>query len=129
MGQTLDMLLGADPVKIKDIPTGKMEIKRLSQKLGQPFVVTFRAGTFEEIRSIGENANGSEAEEMKWSVYELTTDPNLKDKSLREKYGVTRPVDIVDSIFLGGEIILLYQAIMKLSGFDQETATVETVKN
>lgn len=130
MGQTLAMLLGADPAKVKNIPTGQIEIKRLSKQFGQPFVVTFRAGTLDELKSIGENSDGNETEEMKWAIYELTTEPNFKDQGLRDRYGVTRPVDIVDTILLGGEILMLYQAIMKLSGFEKDSGMdAEAVKN
>lgn len=130
MGQTLEMLLAAEPAKIKNVPTGQIEIKRLSKQLGKPFIVAYRAGTLDELKSIGENADDNETEEMKWAIYELTTDPNFKSKELREHFGVTRPVDIVDNILLGGEVIMLYQAIMKVSGFDKDSKTdVEAVKN
>ncbi|MCM1565627.1 MAG: hypothetical protein NC238_06700 [Dehalobacter sp.] len=129
MGQTLDMLLAADPTKIKDIPTGKVEIKRLSKKLGQPFYISFRAATIDELKEIGELADGNEGEEMKWAIYKMSADPDFKTKELRERYGTTRPVDIVSSILLGGEILAVYNAIMKLSGFEKGNLNIEEVKN
>jgi len=129
MGQTLDMLLAADPAKIKNIPTGQVEIKRLSKELGQPFYIKFRAATVNEIKEIGEKAGNNEAEEMKWTIYELSLDPDFKNKELREKYGVKRPVDIVDTILLGGEILTVYQAILRLSGFERGELDIEEVKN
>jgi hypothetical protein len=129
VGQTLDMLLAADPAKIKKIPTGKVEIKRLSKQLGQPFFISFRAATIDELKEIGEKANGSESEEMKWAIYEMATDPAFKTKELREKYGTTRPVDIVSMVLLGGEILMAYNAIMKLSGFDKSGSGIEEIKN
>lgn len=129
MGQTLEMLLAADPAKIKNIPTGQVEIKRLSKELGQPFYIKFRAATINEIKEIGENSGGNETEEMKWTIYEMSIDPDFKNKELREKYGVRRPVDIVDTILLGGEILTVYQAILRLSGFDREGLNIEEVKN
>lgn len=130
MGQTLDMLLGADTSKVKNVPTGKVEIKRLTQKLGKPFFINYRAASINELNDIGNNANGNQAEEMKWTIYELTTDPNFKSKELREKFKVSRPVDIVQSILLGGEILTVYNAIMKLSGFDRSAQeSIEEVKN
>ena len=129
MGQTLDMLLAADPTKIKEIPTGKIEIKRLSKQLGQPFYITFRAVTIDEMSDIGDKAGKSEAEEMKWAIYEMTIDPAFKSKELRERYGTTRPVDIVSTVLMGGEIMMVYNAIMKLSGFDKDAGLVDDVKN
>jgi hypothetical protein len=129
MGQTLDMLLAADPSKLKNVPAGQVEIKRLSKKLGQPFYIKFKAGTINQMKEIGEKANDSETEEMKWTIYELTFDPDFKSKELRERFGVTRPVDIVDTILLGGEVLTVYQAILKLSGFDKDGLNIEEVKN
>ncbi|MCL6625519.1 MAG: hypothetical protein K6T68_02895 [Alicyclobacillus shizuokensis] len=130
MGQTLEMLLAAEPAKIKNIPTGKIEIKRLSRELGQPFFISYRAGTLDELKEIGENANGDDTEEMKWVIYTLSTDPDFKNKDLREKYGVTRPVDIVSTILLGGEILMVYNAIMRLSGFERgRGVNVDDIKN
>ncbi|MGB9845897.1 MAG: phage tail assembly chaperone, partial [Desulfotomaculales bacterium] len=130
MGQTLEMLLAADPSKIKNIPTGKVEIKRLSRELGQPFFISYRAGTLEELKEIGQNANGDDIEEMKWAIYMLSSDPDFKSRELREKYGVKRPVDIVSTILLGGEILMVYNAIMKLSGFERgRGVNIDDVKN
>lgn len=130
MGQTLEMLLAADPAKIKNIPTGKIEIKRLSKIFGQPFYVSFRAATLDQLQEVQDNiGDGGDAEEMKWIVYEFSTDPDFKSKELREKYGVKRPVDIVNEILLGGEIATVYNAIMKLSGFDKKAVDVEEIKN
>jgi len=130
MGQTLEMLLAADKSKITNIPKGKIEIKRLSKALGKPFIVEYRAGTIDEMGDISKRANGSETEEMKWGVYEFTIEPNFKDTKLHDAYDVTRPIDIVSKVLLGGEIILIYRAISKLSGLDQgNVVEVEEVKN
>lgn len=129
MGQTLDMLLAVDPSKLKNVPTGQVEIKRLSKELGQPFYIKFKAGTIDQFKEIGEKANDDETEEMKWTIYELTFDPDFKNKDLREKLAVSRPVDIVDALLLGGEILTIYQAILRLSGFDKDGLNIEEVKN
>jgi hypothetical protein len=133
MGQTLEMLLAADPAKIKDVPTGQLEIKRLSRQLGQPFIVKFQAATVDQIKEIGEKAtiNGEpdEAEEMKWTIYEMTIDPDFKNEELRKTYGIARPVDIVTTILLGGEVITLYNAILKLSGLDKTGFDLDEIKN
>jgi hypothetical protein len=124
------MLLAADPAKIKDIPTGKVEIKRLSKKLGQPFFVVYRAATLDELKEIGDNAGGSDAEEMKWTIYTLATDPDFKNKELRDKYGIARPVDVVSAILLGGEILTVYNSILRLSGYIKGSVVdIEDIKN
>lgn len=129
MGQTLDMLLNVDPGKIRNVPTGQVEIQRLSKELGQPFYIKFKAATIDGLKDIEEKSGGKDTEEMKWTVYEQTIDPEFKSKELREKFGVKRPVDIVETLLLGGEILMVYQAILKLSGFNKDGLDIEEVKN
>ena len=129
MGQTLDMLLNVDPGKIRNVPTGQVEIQRLSKELGQPFYIKFKAATIDGLKDIEEKSGGKDTEEMKWTVYEQTIDPEFKSKELREKIGVKRPVDIVETLLLGGEILMVYQAILKLSGFNKDGLDIEEVKN
>ncbi len=129
MSQTLDMLLTADPEKIKNVPTGQVEIQRLSKELGKPFYIKFKAATIDCLKDIEQKSGGKDTEEMKWTVYEQTIDPDFKSKELREKFGVKRPVDIVETLLLGGEILMVYQAILKLSGFSKDGLDIEEVKN
>jgi hypothetical protein len=126
---SLEMLLAADKTKIKEIPTGKIEIKRLSKALYKPFYVTFKAATLDQIKEISDTANDDDSQEMIWTIYEMTIDPDFKSKELREAYGITRPVDIVPEILLGGEILTLYNAITKLSGFEKKGVDIEEIKN
>lgn len=129
MSQSLEMLLKADKSKIKDIPTGQTEIKRLSKVFGEPFMVKFRAGTLDEIGEIAERAK-SGTDEMKWTVYELVTDPNFQDTSLHQAYGIKRPIDIVSTILLGGEIVSVCKAIKGISGMSDDNETeIDKIKN
>lgn len=129
MAQTLDMLLN-NVDKVKSIPTGSIEIKRLTKQLGEPFRVTFRAATLEELREIEEQASEDVSEVVRWTVYKLVTDPPLNNQELREAYNVARPVEVVDKIFLGGELTTLYSAIKELSGIDDDNKVViDEIKN
>lgn len=129
MAQTLDLLLN-NVDKVKSVPTGSMEIKRLTKQLGEPFRVTFRAATLEELREIEEQANEDVSEVVRWTVYKLVTDPPLNNQELREAYNVARPVEVVDKIFLGGELTILYSAIKELSGIDDDNKVIiDEIKN
>lgn len=60
-------------------------------------------------------------------VYNIVTDPDLKDKELQKAYGCVEPVDIVEQIFERGEITLIAKEGMKLAGFGD--GGVKVVKN
>ena len=50
-------------------------------------------------------------------VFECVVEPDLKDKSLHEAYGCADPIDIVNELFLPGEVAGIADKIMKLGGF------------
>ena len=144
MGQTLAMLLAADPAQVRDIPVGRIEIPRLSAKFGQPFVVTFKAATADQMEEISKKSivkgKASTIEEIRWTVYEQMVDPDLHSKELREKFGTVRPLDITDAakggLFLGGELWSIWLEIQKLSGMNltgeedaPEGLDIDEVKN
>ena len=60
-------------------------------------------------------------------VYNCVISPRLKDQRLQEVYGCREPIEIVDKLFLPGEVVRLADAIVKLAGFDEER--VQTIKN
>ena len=60
-------------------------------------------------------------------VYNCVISPRLKDQHLQEVYGCREPIEIVDKLFLPGEVLRLADAIVKLAGFDEER--VQTIKN
>ena len=53
--------------------------------------------------------------------------PNLKDRSLAEKYGGATPAETVKAMLLPGEIEDLSRAVERLCGY--RGATIEEVKN
>ncbi|MBR2182949.1 MAG: hypothetical protein IJ858_05955 [Acidaminococcaceae bacterium] len=60
-------------------------------------------------------------------ILQQVVEPNLKDPALQEAYGCAEPLDIVEKIFLPGEIANLARAIMKTSGYGVDI--VEDLKN
>ena len=60
-------------------------------------------------------------------VYNCVISPRLKDQHLQEVYGCREPIEIVDKLFLPGEVVRLADTIVKLAGFDEER--VQTIKN
>lgn len=63
-------------------------------------------------------------------LYQCCVEPNLKDSELQEAYACTVPTDIVDILFLPGEVASLSLEIAKLAGYgDGNVTPVDTVKN
>jgi Phage XkdN-like tail assembly chaperone protein, TAC len=56
-------------------------------------------------------------------------DPDFNNDELKKKYEVATASDCVQKALLAGEIMKLQEAILKLSGFDEDEEAVEEVKN
>ncbi len=73
------------------------------------------------------DANDMDAGEGdKYMCFECIKEPNLKSQEIQESFGCTEPMDIVDMIFLPGEIPQIAIACMKLAGY---MGGVDEVKN
>ncbi|MCI1593214.1 phage tail assembly chaperone [Heyndrickxia oleronia] len=62
-------------------------------------------------------------------VYNIVTEPNLKDTELQKVYGCVEPTDIVHKIFEVGEITSIAQEGMKLAGYNDKVTPVDDLKN
>ena len=134
----LDLLLGSDVGEIK-LPTKEVEITRLTEVYGSPFILNVKALTpekFEEIQDMSIDVKGKDADIditqlQLFSVIEGVMDPTgvpmFKNKDLMTKFKVSNPKDLVRKILLSGEIAKLYGEISELSGFGDNA--VKEVKN
>jgi hypothetical protein len=134
----LDLLLGSDIGEIK-LPTKNMEIKRLSEVFGAPFVITVSAlspDRYEEVQDMAVSVNGKDADiEISLLqvlvVMEGVMDPNgkpmFKNKDLMAKFKASTPKELVRKLLLSGEIATIYGEIASLSGFGEGSVT--EVKN
>jgi hypothetical protein len=134
----LDLLLGADIGEIK-LPTKQVEITRLTEVYGSPFILNVRAITparFEEIQDMSIDVKGKNADIditllQIFSVIEGVVDdsgsPMFKNKDLMSKFKVSNPKDLARKILLSGEIAKLYGEISELSGFGDDA--IKEVKN
>lgn len=134
----LDLLLGSDIGDIK-LPTKQVEIKRLSEVYGAPFVVTCKAlspDKYEEVQDMALDISGKEVDldvnllqlfVVLEGVCDATEKPMFKNKDLLTKFKAQTPKELVRKILLSGEIASLYGTISELSGFGD--SAVEEVKN
>ncbi|WDV47123.1 hypothetical protein PV797_05325 [Clostridiaceae bacterium M8S5] len=129
---TLDLLLQLDQSKLKK-PSKEVEMKRLSELLGEKMIFKVEALTPEKMDEIQTMSTDEEKETMNMgelqllAVMEGVKEPNFKSKELMDKFGVYTPKDLIRKILLPGEIITLYGIVGDLSGFDG--GAIEEVKN
>ena len=124
----LDLLLGADIGEIK-LPTKEVEITRLSDLYGSPFVLKCQALSpekYEEVQDMAVSIKGKDvdldtSQLQLFTVMEGVVDANgkpmFKNKDLMQKFKAPSPKELVRKILLSGEIVSVYTEIAKLSGF------------
>jgi hypothetical protein len=134
----LELLLGSDIGEIK-LPTKQVEILRLSELYGSPFVVTCKALSpekYEEVQDMALDVQGKDVDLdvnllQLFVVLEGVCDdaekPMFKNKDLMAKFKAQTPKELVRKILLSGEIANLYGEISQLSGFGDNA--VKEVKN
>jgi len=129
---TLDLLLKLDESKIKK-PTKQVEIKRLSEILGEKVVFTCQAVTANKMAEIQEMVLDVKTQQIDVQEMQIMTvlagvkEPNLKSKELMEKFNVPTPKELLQKLLLSGEITNLYNVISELSGYGPDS--VAEVKN
>lgn len=134
----LDLLLGSDIGEIK-LPTKQIEINRLSEIYGAPFIVTCKALTpdkYEEVQDMAVNVQNKDVDldinllqlfVVIEGVCDANEKPMFKNKDLMAKFKVPTPKELVRKLLLSGEITNLYGEISVLSGFGEDAIT--EVKN
>ena len=104
-----DRLLETDAEKLQEKEKTELKIKRLSDIVGEPFVVTCAALT----------------EDQMVHVSEISKEGDFKE--LLNKLGVASGKDAIKALFSAGEISIIYSTINRLSGYDDDAVT--EVKN
>jgi hypothetical protein len=123
-----EKLLALDAKKYKEKQIGQLEIKRLSELTGEPFIVKVQevdSDRLGEIQAMMFDKKGrqdlSQARKVsKLIVLEGITEPNLKDENLQKHFGAASPKDLVDVLFKGNELTNIADKIATLSGFTDE---------
>lgn len=122
--KALSLLLSSSSDKFKK-PTKEVEITRLSEILGEPFICTVQAidmNQFKEIlRETGESQNAeSSMEAAQLAVKMGLIDPKLTDKNLQQHFNAPNYRELMNKMFLTGEIMQLSEAIMEVSKLNPE---------
>lgn len=134
---TINILLKADANKLKK-PTKTIEVNRLSKQLGGKIEFKLEAINANKYAEIQENSvdvdkSGNVKVDMQkmqtFTILDGVTEPSLKSKELMEHFEVLTPIDLINKLFLPGEITTLFNEINKLNGFSDDDEKVNTIKN
>lgn len=112
------------PNVLKELPTARYRVKRLSELVGKDVVFTLRALPYGKVQKLRE----SMAEDTNVQILLAgCAAPDWKAPELRERFGGATPAETVKAALLPGEIEDLSRAIERLCGYRR--ATIEEVKN
>jgi hypothetical protein len=136
----LDKLLQADAKKLTEKPKATIEIERLSKllKTKAEFIVqALDPQRYADIQrnsfDFGKKGNLKELRlfEMKClTLIDGVVEPSLKNKELLDHFSVATPKELIQKMFLSGEIEDLYNKISELSGYEEDDdETDEEIKN
>ena len=133
----VEALLAADNEQLLNSRKEEYEVKRLSNILGQPFVLTLKAipsKRYTEIQTAATifKKKKQDVDLHKLQILTLTAgieSPSLNDAELLKKFGVITPAELLEKLLLAGEITNIADAISKLSGYDSIEDDAEEVKN
>lgn len=131
-----EKLLALDAVRYKEPQTADIEIKRLSELVGEPFLVHVKevdSDRMQEIQAMMFDKKGrydiSQARTVnKLICLEGVIEPNLRDEKLQKHFEAATPKELVDILFKGIELTTISDKIAEISGF-VEAEEEEEIKN
>ena len=133
----LDKLMRADAKRMTEKPEKDMEIKRLSKLLGEPFVLHLRSLPTQLLADITEmhttyTKTGRVKSQDNYHIgidviVNGVTDPSFKDKDLLKKFGAATPDDLIEKLFLPGEIGDISNEISSLCGTKKQQSEVDDI--
>ena len=120
----LELLLRPEAQSVSNKPQeASFEVERLSKVVGAPVIFRLRALPYGQVQEISQRSEDSEVHILLAGCVE----PNLKDPSLREKYGGETPADLIKRLLIPGEISDLSREVEKLCGYRMRT--IKEIKN
>lgn len=122
MADVLDLLL---KMEIPKPETKELRVKRLSKLCGEPVVFKIRQLSYNRVAEIKESTQSDTSIDI---LLAGTMEPDFKDGSLKEKYSVPTPAELVKKMLLPGEIEDLCREIEMLSGYRVNTLEGQTLE-
>lgn len=124
----LDLLLETDPKKLELKFSKQYEVKRLSEKIGGKFIVNCTPLTNEQLSHVSEISKNNADMKINVVLECCKIDGKIiANKELMDKFKAITPIDLMEKLFLPGEIYKLYETVNDMSGYGD--GVVEEIKN
>lgn len=132
----VDLLMKMDAGKITKMPEGEYEIERLTELIGEPFIVKYKALPGRKQAEIIDQFSDNDGKQTTVQSYESSLmlvaysliDPPLNNEELKAKYGAATPKDLAEKLFLTGEINEIVKRVTRLSKITESEQDKE-IKN
>ena len=121
MSTALSLLMNVNQEKLKK-PSKEVEVPRISEICGEQFNVTVKAinmGQLKEIlRDVKDDDVASNFESAAMIVRYGLLDPLITNKELQGQMGVQNWEELLNKLFLPGEVMTISQEILSISDLD-----------
>ncbi|HAB59440.1 MAG TPA: hypothetical protein DCE48_01785 [Lachnospiraceae bacterium] len=132
-----EKLLSLDVAKYKEKAIDTLEIKRLSQIVGEPFLVRIQEVDDERVQELqammlDKKGRVDYTQTRKVNALLCTegvTEPNLKDTKLQKHFGANTPKELAEILFKGADLGKVADAIIKLNNFVDDSEDEDDTKN
>ncbi len=124
----IDVLLETDIEKLNAKTVKEYEVKRLSDKIKSPFIVTCTPLRLEQLSHVSEISKTTTEMKVNAVIECCRIDgKKFNNKELMEKLRVHTPQQVIEKLFLPGEVHKLYEVVNSISGYGE--GAIEEIKN
>ena len=132
MSNILDKLMDKDIDTLKETAKEDIEVTRLSEALGEPFIVTVKELSYkriQDLKMLSADKNGIQDEKqfVEMLVTDAIVSPDFNNKELLQKFKVPSKQALFAKLFKAGELENIGKRVTSLSGFD--TGSIKKVVN
>lgn len=121
----IDLMKNKEKYQVKNDTTDELFIKRLDASIS---ISKPDRSLCTESFQMANDPNQSEKADS-YLVYNIVTEPNLKDAALQKEFGCVEPTDIVGKLFEPGEITNIAKFGLELAGYTNGVDRVKDIKN
>lgn len=124
----LDKLLETDLKKLQNKEKKIYEVKRLSEIMGEPFLVICKPLGHEQVMHLSEISKDDRDMRLNSILESCEVEgKSFSNDVFTSKFGTPSGKEVVEKLFQPGEVAELYRIINKMSGYGSNV--VEEVKN
>lgn len=125
----VEKLMKLERGKLEEIPTGEVEIRRLTKLCGEPFMVKCKALSGDRYTELSGGMLDGDGNADFGKVYDVSAlivtegvvEPDLRNEDLQKHFDCATPKELAKILFQGGDMQKVSDLITELSGFGKDT--------